>query len=210
MSKDLAFRVREAYCREREVFEMKISPKPRGWRYHPGISWDGGVDRHGRKKSAIWPTLADRLQGAGIKDIEEYVRWVFAQSPLSTPPYPPALASAKYLKQFVETGAATYAREDIKRALEFQHRHFEQAVLIQQLAPYALGWSREAVYQSVLLDVSLPLSALFRYAVAKKLNLTRVMDVFREAARSQFQKYPDLYREIWSDLLSSQKQDVAC
>jgi hypothetical protein len=142
--------------------------------------------------------------GLLLPDIPDFVQWAFGElGGVSAAPFPPELARPALLSSFLANRKHGVTEEEVRLAREAQSRHFEEAVLLLQSAEYAAGWTRESIYQHVLLDVHLPISALFRCAIARQLGLSKVVEVFREPARKQFARHPDLYRRVWHDLLQA-------
>jgi hypothetical protein len=192
--------VRAAYIEQREWFEARLSRNPEVRKYHPGPRWDGGRAM-GRQHQPVWPGLAQKLSAAGITNAKAYMEWVFRHQKHSQPPWPNAIASDRLLTAYRETNVEAENELDLTIALNGQRHVFETKVSIALDAPYAISWTRQEVERYVLLDLNTELSSLFRYLVAKRLELDDVMEMFQAAAKAQFRRSPDAYRKTWASLL---------
>jgi hypothetical protein len=91
------------------------------------------------------------------------------------------------------------SHDDIRVAFKIQRELAERKMVVEQ----SLGSEAVEAWREVLLDYSLPLSALFRYCLAKSLvregneRFESVAEEFRVAAALQYLRNPRSYDEIW-------------
>jgi hypothetical protein len=196
-------RIRSAYIENRRMADSKRSGSASS--YRSGPRWDGGVDAAGRKFKPIWPVLADRLEKAGIFEVEDYVRWVFDEATDPSRIYPNGLACDRLVEEFLRVRGEDLhlGRGDLLRSsLRTQQHVFKSEVETLRRGTMAEGlWTNEQVVKHVLLDATVNLSALFRWLAARRGGYEDVAEVWREAARVQYEKDPEAYRTAWRGMM---------
>ena len=198
---NLAGLIRSTWIRERRRYEEQLTGKPS--RYAQGgylPRYDGGEDGAGRTHTPFWPKAAryfvmhnlnprrwirfalETFQAQGRRDRRRF----------STPN---TLISEELRKKY-----ATYIQELPERFRTELDSQSSTAMLRfrQRARSKSLGYTEDQALRSVLLDLSLPLSALFRYSAADSGGLSDVAERFFEPALMQYFFERDLYDSAWA------------
>ena len=187
-------RIREIYVRERRLFEQRISGRPS--HFHSGPQWDGGRGKSGRTYKPVWPRIARFLLEHRF-DPEVFVRRQFQLHSGEYVIKPNQLYGEVALDRYYEM--ARVSRDEIVAALRGQQNALVRAV--RQFQDMAMLEGEEfppsTIRASVLLEESAPLSALYRYCMARSEGLKEIARVYRAAAVMQYMRDAALYDEIW-------------
>ena len=191
---ELANEIRACYIRERRRAEsLRFGHESE---YRPTAFWDGGETRDGTRRKSVWHSLANFLQTAAV-DVEAYVRWRFAHGSLSYILKPNALLDPAAVEEFRASRESTQA--ELRTALDFQKRLLVMEIYkLHEMEP---DMSEEDLAQSVLLDGSIELSALFRYSVARGAGYKSLASCYREAAINQYLQSQEAYDAVWGPFI---------
>ncbi len=188
--------LRDRYSSLRNRWTWENEGVKADWGQNPIPRYDGGVDGQGRRHQSVWKKMARWLidhQVSPSRFIEAQFR-----GRAGAPPEPNTLCSDAALNRF-------YAFEgeevpELKRLLSAQKDTLftqvcKKAGLRQQ------GWTDAQVYSEVLQNNLIPLSALFRYAVAVQQGCPEVADLYRTEAAIQYLSAPRAYDQVWGKLV---------
>lgn len=191
----LASRCRSAYIRERESYEHMVRGRPA--KFHPGPRWDGGKFRDGKTYKAIWPDMAKFMLRNNL-DPESCIRYRFMMqsSNILRPVYPNQIANRRYLQDYVDL--SKQEQQDIASRFEFEKSFGRSRIVLEQHLKTTT--MQESTFK-ILVDETLPLSALFRYSLARSMKMFDVCRRYRLAAIAQYLEAPDEYDEIWREWL---------
>jgi len=191
---ELAARLRAAYIRERRLFEQRLTGRPS--QYNSSVHWDGGRGKNGSVRQSIWPKVARFVQQYQL-DPEAFIRHQFVLGEGQHVILPNQLYNADALRRHREQ--ADLERKVLAAAFGSQQETLRKSVQAAQemsdLAGYKL--SPRDLQLSVLLNESLPLSALFRYCLAYSEGLAKVAAIYKEAAARQYMRNSRTYDLVW-------------
>lgn len=200
MSDDLAERLREVvanelrnvYILERTSFDTRLK-KRTGYVFTPPASFDGGESSEGRSYKPIWPKLATTVLREGLDPVL-FIRAQFQ----GTTTHPPS--ASRLLSRGAIARARRFQRSDgaaVKVALRVQIDTWATSVIH---AKDLYGWSDPDIWEHVLCNESLGLSALFRYCQARSIKLKRMRPIrkrYRIQAFLQYLRNPKAYDRSW-------------
>jgi hypothetical protein len=189
---ELAALIRAVWVEEYRAHRQRATGRPSG--YTPGPSWDGGRDASGRDHKPLWPRVADFVIRNEVTDPAAFVRAQFPPG-LTRPPYPNLLTTAQALLNYREFRPRLV--EGLRLALASQAHEFRRKAAS---ACTLYGRSRRAL-EHVLGDANAGLSALFRFAVARREGLEDECRVWLPLARAQYLSAPSDYDEVWGDVI---------
>jgi hypothetical protein len=191
---DMADVCREIYIRERQLFQSRMHGDDRA--YIPGPKWDGTAFPDCYSQESVWPKIARFVLE---KSLDPYICiWSRFQLQVSKniprPPMPNQIALDKYSDMYDE---AVEARGD---AIMHQFE-FEKSYLVTEMR--LLGRSdpkmeNREVFETVLLDETIPVSPLLRYCIATQEDFSDIGAWFFASACKQYQRFPELYDEHWA------------
>ncbi len=190
---DMCRSARTEYVRLRRAWHETRGESADVWGAAPIPRLDGGAGSTGIRYKPVWPKL---VQFALVNEVDlvDYMRTLFRLRG-NRPPEPNDLAGPAALAAYRQ--ARGNRRTDSRSALAHQRRVFNEAVRTRRVCKVQLGWSDADVYLSVLGDLSLELSALFRYALAARLKLAPVAEMTFAAAVAQYLADPTEYGSVW-------------
>lgn len=209
---NLANLIRTVWIRERKRYEEQLTGKSS--RYAQGDylpQYDGGEDGAGRTHTTFWPKAAryfvmhnlnprrwvrfalETFQAQGRRDRRRFAT-------------PHALVSESLRKRYSE-----YTQELPERfRVELDSQSSTAMLRFRQRArSKSLGYTEDQALRSVLLDLSLPLSALFRYSAAETGGLPDVAERFFEPALMQYFFERDLYDSAWAGYIPDSLRQAA-
>lgn len=188
---EVAERIRAVYISERRLVISANTGRESS--YEPGPHWDG----RGSKRKSIWLHVAKFVIKHQL-DPEHHVRSQFATRSQRDVPMPNQLSSAAALARSQDKSEDMTA--DFAALLATQ-----QAVCESKLVSrYEVSEETpRQIWMHILLNETLPLSALFRYCAAakkhKELDLTFVMTRYRKGAAVQYVRSREAYDSTWGD-----------
>lgn len=190
--------IRDEYCRVRNRWHMEHEMKHTNWGARPIPKYDGGEDVHGRQHQNIWRKIAVFV----IKHNLNPTRYVQAQFNIRvSKPIEPTQLLTEYSLSLYEA-QESISEKEIARLFEMQ----KEQVLVEcdKLRPCrARGWSDKDITRAVLGNQLIPLSALFRYCIAKKEGYDDLAEEYKVEALTQYLAYPDAYDRIWGEWIPS-------
>tara|TARA_B100000700_G_C14896858_1_gene785434 strand:- start:405 stop:1091 length:687 start_codon:yes stop_codon:yes gene_type:complete len=198
---NLASVIRDIWIRERKRHEEQKTGKPS--RYARGghlPRYDGGEDGMGRTHKPFWPKAAKYV----VKHSLNPRRWIkFALETFQAKGYRDRRRFATpnvLVSDALRTDYELYVQELPERLrVELDSQSSTAMLRFRSRARSRLyGPSEEDALRSVLLDLSLPLSALFRYSAAVSGDLHDVAARFFEPALMQYFFEQELYDDAWS------------
>jgi hypothetical protein len=211
-TQNLANMIRDVWIRERRRYEEQLTGKPS--RYARGDylpRYDGGEDGAGRTHKPFWPKAARYFVMYNLNP-RRWVRYALgtfqAQGRRDTRRFatPHALVSeelrkkyTEYLKELPERFRAELDSQSSTAMLRFRQRARSKA----------LDYTRDQALASVLLDLSLPLSALFRYSAAEAGGLPDVATRFFDPALMQYFFEQELYDTAWEGYIPDSMKQAA-
>jgi hypothetical protein len=162
------------------------------YRSHP--RWNGSS-----KSLSVWQRMAVLVLNNKL-DPELLFSSVFAVWTRPDPPQPNQLCG-KYALD-VYRAAEEERPDEIRLAILFQVQHCTTEISrLESLMPQTTKKERE---RSVLLNEKLPLSALFRHALAVRRGFTQISDRYYRSAVLQYMPHAGLYDKYWGSLLSDE------
>lgn len=160
-------------------------------------SWDGGVDRFGRRHREIWPRIAQFILQHKVPLLPFIRAQFWATRPGQQVPRPNMLLSDQAL--------ATYARYQAAHAEDAQRTVWSECNAVMGAAmPFVkiLGWDWARALSYALSDLAgLQLSPLTRYVLAWHTGLPALTAAWRDAAVMQYLWSSDAYDAIWAGFL---------
>lgn len=200
----MAQQLKSAYTIERVCYESCRDGKASS--YQPSKRWDGieveevdGVSEEVPLEN-IWLKVAKDLHAKGIDPVF-YVRRIFStiNGKLSSPPLPNQLLSNQSLQRY-KKGVESLPVE-IELAYKYQVSLAKTRILSQQTL---YGRTMVQATLRVLTDVTLSLSALFRYCLARNMQANGFVEAFAELAEEykveaaiQYVRHQSEYSRIW-------------
>ncbi len=188
-----AILLREAYRVMRQQWSRQHNLCESDWGNHPIPRYDGGADASGRNFKSVWVKLARFVVANGLNP-DLYIRAQF-RGRIASPPEPTQLMSSGALSVYHQTTANRIALCSA-RFLAQKTRYF--------LEVQALGAGRQVVRcsddqinLSVLGNLSLPLSALFRYCLGVRGEREIIIHRFRNEATIQYIGDQEAYDQVW-------------
>jgi hypothetical protein len=190
---EAALRLRRAYVMAVRELHGRLSGQPSRYDSHP--RWDGGIDkRTGRSyKTPVWPRIVRRAKAEGL-DPQALVAALFRHWSSDTVPTPNHLFGADVVRRCRAASAAGMAFVARLRTDEANWRTALWAAGHELVDP-------DAALDAALMDLTRPVSPLFRYCVARWRNRRTAAASWEAAARQQFSAEPEAYRRDWATLL---------
>jgi hypothetical protein len=185
-------KVRAAWVAAAEAWAARTPNAPA---YRVPVRYDGGTDPHtGRRRTAVWPRLAEAIEATGLT-VDELVQALFSTAPAGLPAPDDLVAPSNVEKA---RGRRRTAGLELPTRLRSQQGAYTAALLTYGSAgctPKAL------VERSVIANPAVPLSPLFRYAVALLTGHTDMAELLKPAAMVQYETMPDKYAAAWGTIL---------
>ena len=200
--KSVTNKVRSTWITEKQRYLSQHSTKIVN--YKPGPALDGGTDCYGRKYQPIWPKLAQFVISNKL-DPAKFVKAQFESCKGKPPVSPNVLMSQLAITRYINYVAKNSDEEAIKIALDSQTRSAMNAVDWYTLL-YGPG---TPAYRAVIIDTSLPLSALFRYSLAVSSGQDDLQRAIFDVAVEQYMCDREAYDQIWKDLITDDVKKTA-
>lgn len=192
----LARAARALYVFHRRDRETRLSGVPSLIGGVPIPTWDGGIDRSGRRFTPVWPRVAELVRARQYL-LPIYVEAYFEATRAEAPPTPNELLSAraedcyrKYLARAGEQAAAELRSEKVAFTLD----------VLRASRLYGLS-EKSAAPRQVLQDRTLPYTPLFRHCMAAEGRAFDVSARFQEAALNQLVLGLFRYTAGWTGFL---------
>lgn len=187
--REYAKMVRREYIKARRRFEVSRTELPSYWK--PTARMDGAADRLGRTKPAVWPELAEFFVRHNI-NVQDYLFTAFLCAGFS-PPTPWDLMKQSFLNHYRKKVKAS--AKDTEITFNFMRTFCKTQILSHP--SYDPTSTDKSVTAAVLLDADLPLSALFRYCLARSEQLEGVAELYKAQAAVEYMRTPDDYDQVW-------------
>lgn len=170
-----------------------------------GVNTPGDPRKLIAKWEADWPVIASFMVQNGISNYVEYFRLQFesrANRSVALSPRqccgPVGLAKWKDARLKGESVQKTLAT-----AFNFQKELLRTEIFKARSCQQANGWTDSETDDTVLLDRTSSLTALFRYCLAIKSGRPDIAEVFHRPALMQYVSSMDAYDHVWSDWIPS-------
>ncbi len=161
----LADLARETYIFERQAFEKRRTGLTS--HYQPSAQWDGPTagkpDKFGRNCKRVWPSLAEFALRNGVQ-VDEMIRARFATWTGRQAPNPPDCKTDQAILavelRSAHLGASVQAALNTERTVAKTEMFFRSGYVEKY------GWKAEDVVESLVVDLTIGLSPLFRVILA--------------------------------------------
>lgn len=203
-------RIRETYVRERRAFESRLSGAPSGYGLGHMPKWDGtdddrpGLnrksksDRFGRSFKPIWPKIAEFAFKHSVDPLL-LVRNRFLNTRGPRPPEPTECMCQKALELCL---ADRVSPEELNSKLCLYQDIFQKEVEGKVNYVDKYGWTPQRVIDSVVRDLTLPFSSLYRYYLATVNGIGDVAEKHRSAAVLEYLRDMRSYSDsLWSQVI---------
>lgn len=175
-------------------------------KFHSSAKWDGGQDAMGRRYKSVWEKAIHKYRELA-KDPSRFIKAQFYNRQ-GEPPLPNILLSDIAVNKYKEF--TREFNEDIKTAFKTQVETAKNAIYKW----HSMGYELPDAALIVLGDISISLSALFRYYLAmeyveqsnddyKQQQFKVISDTWFTQALKQYAVNPDAYDSEWKQPLSS-------
>jgi hypothetical protein len=213
MSDSLHLVIRETYVNERRKFESRLSGRHSDYGFRHMPKWDGTedanpgsnrkltTDRYGKTYKPIWPKIAAFALKHNVDPLL-LIKTRFINTRGPRPPEPTDCMCQAALEACVSERTSV---DDLnKRLYEFQDI-FEKEVESKARYMVRFSWSPDDVFQSVILDLTLPLSCLYRYCLAVVNGFNDLASVNKPEAILEYLRDSKAYDEsAWFELIPKQ------
>ena len=198
----LADQIRGVWIEEMRKFHLRYFG--RVYPYKPGPRLDGGRDARGALYKPIWPKFAKFILDQKVNPAQ-FIKAQFENCHGKPPASPAMLISSKALARYNEYRNNREVEKDLTIAKDAQTRTATDAIRFYKLS---FGPSVDT-YRSVIMDMNLALSALFRYTLAKNCKQEDLMTVWFEPALIQYLYEYDAYDIVWGSLIPPEIKSAA-
>jgi len=147
-----------------------------------------------RAADPLWDRLATFCQNRDIEP-HSYIQWVFDTSLSARPPEPIQLLNPQLADAYL--AAARDFPAAVTVALRVQKQTARTYI---RLGQQPVKQTPHDVWAAVLLDETLPLSALFRFGLATSIGgerFERIASRYEAAAARQYRRCPHVYDTVW-------------
>lgn len=192
----LGKRIKSIYIAQRTAFDRRIKGIETIWR--SCRRYDQGVSETVETKAVlpVWITLARFFREKEINPYD-YINFHFQKQLITNPLEPFQLKTDKNWQDY-----EVWKKKEVKSILiAFRTQKSICTTNIQIVQSNGSRASNKEVYVDVLTDEALELSALFRYCLARSLNLKDIASIYEQQAAMQFYCNPDAYLKIWKKWL---------
>lgn len=191
--------IRDLWINAYRNFQIRQGKPPT---YMTSVRWDGGYDsRTNRRYKSIWPQIAYFVLKNSVEP-EALVKAQFEYASAILPTPQTMVSSA---------GLAKYRRYS-QNVVPKLHRQFQSEKLAATIALRTAGFihdSPERAYFAVLCDLSIQLSALFRYCLGHEQGLSEVATYWKSEALEQYIAEPDCYDQVWGEFIPNEFRNEA-
>lgn len=216
--KQLHQRVRQTYVSERRKFESRLTGVPSSYGLSPMPKWDGtddvrpgstrrGVqDRYGKSYKPIWPKIAEFALKAGVDPLE-LIRTRFAATRGPRAPEPTDCMSKAALDLCVSSATPV---DELNQQLYEYFKNLEIEAENRSVYISRHGWTPEKVVSSIVRDLTLPFSPLFRHHLAVVNGLDDMVQVTRSPALIEYLRQKKSYdKSLWKEIIPKDLVDEA-
>lgn len=216
--KALHLKIRDTYVKERRAFESRLSGVQSSYGIGHMPKWDGTddskagstrravVDRYGKSYKPIWPKIAEFASKNNVDPIA-LVKNRFLKVRGPRPPEPTECMCSAALRDCLEE-ALSVSELNLKLS-EYQEIFRQHA---EERAAYISKylWSPERVIDSVVRDLTLPFSPLYRVYLASVNGIDDVFTNFKQAAMLEYLRDRKAYSEsLWASVIPKELADEA-
>jgi hypothetical protein len=202
LGEDLEKRLRDLWIIETRRYHLKTTGRPSN--YLPGPRLDGGRDIHGGKFKPIWPGLAEFVKANNLSP-DAFIKAQFANCRGKPPLSPAMIKNSKAIRRCKTYQDTKEFEQTLRIAKDGQIRQAYNAVEANK-SFYGPGAN---AYRAVIMDLNLPLSALFRYALSYTSQQTDLAEIWYEPALAQYVFDSGPYDEVWGDLIPPPLREAA-
>jgi hypothetical protein len=190
--------IRDTYVAERRQYHQSLTGRES--HYVPSDHWNGGSTQRAGRRPDIWTKIAKFVLKHAVDPVQ-FVRYQFKVHTGNFIIKPNQLYTEKALRDYRSVAKVSAAA--IAVALCGQRNALVHAVYVFQDTAAVVGaeFPLSAIRSSVLLDGSIPLSALFRYCVALQEGLPNIARRYRVAAAVQYVRDRRAYDKAWGTLI---------
>lgn len=211
-------RIRETYVNERRKFESRLTGRTSDYGFKHMPKWDGTedarpgtnrktvTDRYGKNYKPVWPSIAAFALKHNVDPLL-LIKTRFLNTKGPRPPEPTDCMCQKALELCVFESVSV---DDLNKKLyEFQDI-FQKEVESKSKYMEKFGWSASDLFQSVLLDLTLPFSCLYRYCLSVVNGFGDLAECNKTEAILEYLRDSKAYDEsVWSELIPKQFSDEA-
>lgn len=193
----LSAAVKRTYLEERRQFYLRTRGEDTNFapRRSKMEEWDGGKDARGAVHGSAWERIVKFAAQHSVDPIE-LIRASFEVENGNEPPLPNMISSLSALKKL------QYAKEnnvdDMKRRFECYAAEAEMRFLVWRKYRNV---SDEQVWKEVVASSELSFSSLFRFMLARSLQLKQAEEFWRDAAMKEYIRAPSVYDEALGDTI---------
>jgi len=211
-------RVRQTYVSERRKFELRLTGRPSSYGISPMPKWDGtddvrpgstrrGVqDRYGKNYKPIWPKIADFALKAGVDPIE-LIRTRFSTTRGPRPPEPTDCMSKSALDLCINDAVPV---DELNQQLYEYFKSLEIEAENRSVYISRHGWTPEKVVISIVRDLTLPFSPLFRHHLAVVNGIDDMVQMTRSPALIEYLRQKKSYdKSLWKEIIPKDLVDEA-
>lgn len=195
-------RLRDLWISEMRRYHLKTTGRPST--YLPGPRLDGGRDIHGGKFQSVWPDLAKFVKANNLNP-ETFIKAQFTNCRGRPPLSPTMLKTSRAIKRSKTYQDTKEFERTLQIAKDGQIRRAYDAVESNK-SFYGPGAN---AYRAVIMDLNLPLSALFRYALAYSSQQMDLVEIWYELALAQYLYDSGPYDQVWGDLIPPPLREAA-
>jgi hypothetical protein len=181
--------IRDVWIREWRRHYQRRTGRPTN--YEPGPLWDGKETPGGRRKSPVWPRIADLARSNNL-DSDVFVRAFFHDRSYSRPAPNMLLSPDAMQRYYLYLGNRD---ETAEQNLRLQVTAFEHAYYRASLS---YGPGKETV-ERVLRDPRVAMTSLFRYAIACREDIPEHVGLWFTSAVKQYLENSTTYDQVWGD-----------
>lgn len=215
MENSIAAAVRETYIQERRKFESRLTGVESEYGKGHIQKWDGTAskgfygkikpDKYGREFKPVWPKIAEFAFKNKVDPLF-LIRSVFSNTRGVRPPEPGDMISRAALKLCQSDVSAEFLNQYLAKLEDV----FINEVNTRNFFVVKKGWTGERLLRSILSDMTLPMTPLYRHCLASRLGFSDIKDHFLKDACLQYIRNREAYDgSFWKNILTSQLMDAA-
>lgn len=195
-----------------QYYSTKQSGEKNNQEWRPTEYWDGG-EWHGQKRPNIWMAAAKKVLKHRLP-VGEFVYYViFCRGTSKVAPN--HLLSDRVIDGFKQyrISIQNNIRAELKSNLENDFRELRTSVVHAEESRRCSRKKRKrnktALQREILLDETLAMSGLFRYAIASREGLHDIAEEYELQALLEYMSHCDEYDIVWGDLIPRSLKTMA-
>jgi len=196
--------IRHTYVTSRRFFEARVSGVPSNYGHKHLPKWDGTEDasakrdRYGRNYSPVWPKLAVFAAKHNV-DPMALIKNRFRHTRGPRPPEPPdcmcedalSLCKDDIVSSDELNDSLTYFQDIFKKEVDERVRYIDK-----------YGWTPEKVISSIIEDLTLQFSDLYRFYLASVNGFADVASKYRSNAVLEYARFSHGYAgSLWAGII---------